>query len=150
MPRPNQWQVCSYDNCPTLVKGNTRCPKHPTYKTQRASGSARGWTKQWATFSKAYLQAHRWCECTDCLTIPWADRPIATDVDHGNGHSRTCPHAYDERWLTAMAHSHHSRKTATEDGGFTGSTQRCQTPTLPQKAATPRRGGGTASSPAPL
>ena len=144
MPRPSQWVVCSFAACPELVQGSTRCPDHTVKQPDtRPSGTARGWNKTWATFRTDYLRRHPLCNCDDCLLIPFADRPAATDIDHQAGHSRICAHAYDETVLVAMSHSHHSRKTGREDGRHTAHlTPRC--PPLPQETPVPRRrGGGT-------
>ena len=146
MARSTQWQVCSTPGCPTLVQGTTRCPDHPTLNTTdttRPSGTQRGWTPEWATFRTDYLQRHPYCNCEDCILEPITRRPPATDIDHTDGHSRTCAHATDEQHLVAMSHAHHSYKTATQDRG-PQRTPRC--PSLPQFNQTTRprrRGGGT-------
>ena len=146
MPRKTQWQVCSYDLCPEIVQGKTRCPAHPTLNTlneQRPSGTQRGWTRHWASFRTGYLQRHPFCNCDDCKQIPIRQRPPSTDIDHSDGHSRTCAHATDEQHLVAMSHAHHSYKTATQDTGAQR-TPRC--PPLPQfnqHTARERRSGGS-------
>lgn len=114
--------LCAEPGCGELTLTN-RCDEHRTERRREAdrrrpNGTQRGYTREWAQFSRDFLQRHPLCECDNCRHLePWR-RPDATDVDHMGGHSRTCPHAYDERHLQALSHTCHSRKTATEDGSF--------------------------------
>ena len=115
--------ICTAPGCGTLVYGGGRCPDCLTQTRRerdrtRGNGTQRGWTTKWAAFSKAYLIEHPLCECDECSALPTWRRPASTDVDHTDGHSRTCAHKYDKTHLMALSHAHHSRKTATEDGGF--------------------------------
>lgn len=123
--------LCTEPGCGQLVDGQ-RCEQHRTERRREAdrrrpSGTARGYTREWATFSKDYLARHPQCECTNCRHLPAWQRPDSTDVDHTHGHSRTCPHAYDEHHLQALSHGCHAIKTAAEDGSFgrTAATKRC-------------------------
>lgn len=116
--------------CGTLVYGGGQCPECLAETRRdndrlRPNGYQRGYTHAWAKYSKDYLARHPYCECDDCMKTPF-NRPRATDVDHTDGHSRTCPHAMDDAHVQALSHSHHAIKTAREDGGFgTTKTQRC-------------------------
>jgi 5-methylcytosine-specific restriction protein A len=115
--------------CGTLVYSGGQCPTCLTETRRerdrtRPNGYQRGYTREWATFSKDYLARHWWCQSP---THQDHAAPRATDVDHTGGHSRTCPHAYNEQHLQALCHSCHARKTATDDGGLgTTRTPRCQ------------------------
>lgn len=105
--------LCAVTGCPTLVPYG-RCSEHAKQgrreaDRRRPNGYQRGYTRQWAEFSKDYLIRHPWC--TVC-----GER--ATDVDHIDGSGRNGPRAYDERNLQALCHPHHSSKTARHDGGF--------------------------------
>lgn len=119
------------NRCGTLVYGGGQCPtclteSRRTSDKRRPNGYARGWTSEWAAFSKDYLKRHPMCECDDCSKQPQWRRPAATDVDHTGGHSRTCPHALDEQHVQALSHACHSRKTAMDDGSFgRNRTPRC-------------------------
>lgn len=114
--------LCLEPGCPNRVRSG-RCAEHETQirresDARRSGGRQRGWTREWAAFSKDYLRRHPMCECDECAAQPAWRRHIATDVDHTGGHSRTCPHALDERHVQALSHPHHASKTAREDGGF--------------------------------
>lgn len=109
--------------CRQRVPAGSRCPRCTTARrretdARRPSGAARGWTREWAAFVLDYLRRHPTCESPRCAEVPWYARPKATDVDHLDGHSRTCSHALDERVVQALCHPCHSRKTVAVDGGF--------------------------------
>lgn len=105
------------ERCPTLTPGG-RCDEcKRTADKARGSGSARGWSTRWSSFSKQYLKQHPACECDTTCCPDGCDQP-ATDVDHIDGSGRTGPRAYDITNLKPLAHSCHARKTATHDGGF--------------------------------
>jgi 5-methylcytosine-specific restriction protein A len=75
----------------------------------RPSAAARGYGVHWQRIRASYLRRHPICEEPDC-------DQASTDVDHIDGRG---PRG-DNRDvnLRAYCHSHHSRKTATQDGGF--------------------------------
>lgn len=113
--------LCVVTGCANMVTSG-RCEEHRLElrresDSRRPNGYQRGYTPQWAAFSKDYLARHPWCECDDCTNTPF-NRPRATDVDHRDGSGRNGPRAYDESNLIALSHSHHSRKTVRHDGGF--------------------------------
>ncbi|HEY7433108.1 MAG TPA: HNH endonuclease signature motif containing protein [Streptosporangiaceae bacterium] len=112
------WQVCSTPECPELTEQGGRCASCKRDADRaRGSGTARGYTKRWATFRKHYLGEHPVCECgPDCC--PGGCGQLATDIDHRDGSGRNGPRAYDETNLQALAHGCHSRKTARFDGSF--------------------------------
>ena len=79
---------------------------------QRGSPSARGYGRRWARAAKWYLRRHPLCaQCRREDEI----HP-ATEVDHIV--PRRLGGADDVENLQALCKSHHSRKTAREDGGF--------------------------------
>jgi hypothetical protein len=111
--------LCTAPDCGTLVYGGGRCPACRTQSRREAAARRpNAYDAQWARFAKRYLRNHPTCECTECLALPEWRRPAATDVDHIDGQGPEGPHGYDEQNLCAMSHAHHSRKTATQDGGF--------------------------------
>lgn len=124
-------------NCGTLVFGGGQCPEclNETRKQsdrQRPNGYRRGYTTEWAKFSRQFLAENPYCASPACRALPaWARTP-ATDVDHTDGHSRTCPHRYDTTHLQPLCHPCHSTKTATDDGSYgRTATTRCSEETHP-------------------
>lgn len=119
------------NRCGELVYGGGKCPEclaegRKESDRRRPNGYQRGYTKEWAQFRRHYLYDHQLCESAECRQSPVWSRAEATDIDHLHGHSRMCAHKYDTEHCQALCHSCHSRKTATEDGGFTGTkTPRC-------------------------
>lgn len=110
--------------CKSLFIGENFMPKrvscHKPAKTQgkahqkrRGSACARGYDRHWQRFRLWYLRAHPLCE--ECLRQGRTEP--ARDVDHitplVQGGARLDPDN-----VQALCHSCHSRKTATEDGGF--------------------------------
>jgi hypothetical protein len=115
--------LCTAHGCGTLVYGGGKCPScraesRKDSDARRPNGYQRGWSTQWAAFSRRYLLDHPLCECDECIVLPNWKRPASTDVDHIDGSGRNGPRAYDDDNLMALSHGHHSRKTATQDGGF--------------------------------
>jgi 5-methylcytosine-specific restriction protein A len=106
-------RVCSVPGCSNLVwGGDRRCTGHAREQQQRQdarrpTAAQRGYDANWRRIRKAFLEQHPLC--VDC------DRP-ATEVDH------ILPLAAggtnDPGNLQARCKSHHSKKTAKEDGGF--------------------------------
>jgi 5-methylcytosine-specific restriction protein A len=82
----------------------------------RATARERGYSVAWEKARKGFLAKHPWCECPDHKGK--SDAPRSDTVDH------VIPHMGDKAlfWLRsnwcAMSAACHSRKTATEDGGF--------------------------------
>lgn len=101
-PRP-----CTFPGCPTLV-GSGRCVDH---QPRRASASERGYGAAWRRKRAAHLRREPLCrECAGENRVT-----EATDVDHII--SRARGGSEDDSNLQSLCHSHHSRKTAREDGG---------------------------------
>ncbi len=114
---------CQHPGCRQFaVSGNRFCVRHleqhrrelRVRDAKRGTRTERGYSNVWLKSAKTFLVQHPLCE--ECLrqgkTTP------ATEVDH------IVPHKGDsklfwnvENWQ-ALCHECHSRKTATEDGGF--------------------------------
>ena len=115
--------LCTAPGCGVLVYGGGRCPTCLTESRREAEKRrpkryGRTYDGRWHAFSKRYLRNHPTCECPECATLPEYRRQEATEVDHIDGRGPSGPRGYDEGNLMAMSKSHHSRKTAREDGGF--------------------------------
>jgi 5-methylcytosine-specific restriction enzyme A len=115
--------LCTAPGCGVLVYGNGKCDTHRTEarresQARRPEGHARAYDARWSAFSKAYLKRHPTCACDECAALPEWRRQDATEVDHIDGRGPSGPRGYDWANCQALSKSHHSRKTATEDGGF--------------------------------
>lgn len=117
MPRHSQaLSVCTTPGCPTLTPGG-RCPDCTSAASrQRGSARAKGYDARWERTREAYLRAHPYCGCDECLTLPSIMRPWATEVDHIDGLGPNGPRGHDWGNLQALTKSHHSRKTGRETG----------------------------------
>lgn len=118
---------CGAPACGALVRGVRYCPKHEHLTKQatrehddrRESSTQRGYSYKWQQARKGYLAKHPLCaECERQGRIA-----AATDLDH------IIPHKGDKDafWVRSnwqgLCHPCHSRKTATEDGGWGNDTQ---------------------------
>ena len=110
---------CSKPGCPELV-GSGRCPRHTVAQHQddrsrRGSSNDRGYTSRWRRYAQDYLAQHQLCrECGEyarCVdhVIPW--RRGKTSIEREQLF-------WDPSNHQALCASCHSRKTATEDGGW--------------------------------
>lgn len=118
-PRP-----CNHPACKRLVENASYCEEHAKLKRKQAdakreSSTQRGYGYRWQKTSEGYLKAHPVCVCLECVALGIAARQ-AEVVDH------IIPHRGDmnlfwnpDNWQP-MAKVCHDKKTATEDGGFTG------------------------------
>ena len=106
--------------CPALVEaGHGYCDKHKRDKqqqadSQRGTAHQRGYTGAWAKARKRYLAANPICvECDkEGRLTP------ATEVDHIEPHKGDYDKFWDESNWQSLCKSHHSSKTAREDGGW--------------------------------
>ncbi|HSH72357.1 MAG TPA: HNH endonuclease [Methylophilaceae bacterium] len=114
------------------------CEQHAKVRRKQAdehrgNATQRGYGYRWQQTSKGYLRSHPQCQCNECQKDP-IQAPAAEVVDH------IIPHRVDEAlksgdpsriaksWALfwdynnwqAMTKACHDRKTAAEDGGFTG------------------------------
>lgn len=109
-PRP-----CTAPGCGQLTNSG-RCPTHTQQRdAARANSTQRGYGARWQRVRMVWLQANPFCVDPYGLHGPLVP---GSQVDH------ITPHRGDERlmwdemnWQTLCA-SCHSKKTATEDGGF--------------------------------
>jgi len=113
-------KVCSTPGCPVLVERG-KCDAHAT---RRSGGGTGGYPPDWKRKSAAFLKDHPWCECDECsLIYPKALRPIATVTDHIVAVKDGGTH--DPSNFRAMAHGHHSKRTARDQpGGWNSFQQR--------------------------
>ena len=105
---------CVQPGCPERAIRAGRCATHQQqtpqrqYDAQRGSPSADGYDRKWSAFSKAYLKRNPFCVV--------CGEP-ANDVDHIIP-LRDGGQKYWEGNLQSMCKSHHSVKTARENGGW--------------------------------
>lgn len=127
--------VCAYPGCHSPVtRGERFCDRHKEVGEKRDASllaqakkrrdarrrelkgttAQRGYGARWQALRKRFILQHPYCE--QCLKE--GRITPATDVDHIKPH-KGCPRLlFDENNLQALCHECHSRKTATEDGGF--------------------------------
>ena len=79
---------------------------------KRPSAARRGYDSNWRRRRTEHLAAHPWC--VDCLAE--GKRVKATQVDHDV--PKTAGGEEDPSNYKSRCHSHHSRKTCKQDGGF--------------------------------
>lgn len=107
-------KVCARPGCPFLTEpGESRCPDCET-TADRARGSAaeRGYDGRWRAFRADYLLRNPFCEdSSGCARL-------ATDLDHLDGLGPLGPRGFDPENCQGLCHSHHSAKTARENGSF--------------------------------
>lgn len=99
--------------------GKSYCAEHLKQKQKecdlrRGTRTERGYSNAWLRASKAFLISHPLCaECErQGKTTP------ATEVDHIIPHKGNGKLFWDSNNWQPLCHECHSRKTATEDGGF--------------------------------
>lgn len=112
---PKAPRVCSEAGCTELTDG-AKCEQHRlagrrTADRRRPGAWARGYNARWERTRRAYIREHPRCEHPTCSEL-------ATDVDHIDGLGPTGPRGHDWPNLQALCHSHHSVKTAAQDGAF--------------------------------
>jgi 5-methylcytosine-specific restriction protein A len=108
---------CAEPGCPTLVRGRARCVEHDRalrseIDSMRPSAARRGYGHRWRQIRLDHLRHNPLC--VECLRD---GRSIAaTDVDHVVARARGGTDAPTN--LQSLCHTHHSSKTAREDGRF--------------------------------
>ena len=108
-PRP-----CTWHGCGRLGAGG-RCAQHQVQADrQRGTSHARGYGYAWRKARAIYLRANPLC--VECMKEGRVT--AATDVDHKTPHRGDSDLFWDRANWQPLCHSHHSIKTATEDGGF--------------------------------
>lgn len=123
--------LCKFPGCRKPVpRGESYCALHRAKGEEReakakaermkrraeamGSASERGYGYRWRKLRARFLADHPLC--AECLKTGRA--VPATDVDHIVPHRGNPDLMWDEGNLQALCHSCHSRKTASEDGGF--------------------------------
>jgi 5-methylcytosine-specific restriction enzyme A len=115
---------CLTPGCKGLARGRGRCercaPAHARrVEHERGSSYQRGYNSTWRRLAKAFLRRHPFCvHCSRDGVLE-----MATVVDHIVPHKGDSKLFWDEEnnWQGLCA-SHHSAKTAHEDGGFGNQT----------------------------
>ena len=124
---------CAHPGCPNLVRPPAKyCADHQADATvyarrhdkERGSANDRGYGVRWAKYRKSYLSQHPLC----VMCLAEGRVTPATDVDHIKPVSGPDdPLFWDPTNHQALCHSHHSRKTATENGGYGNSPKSTRT-----------------------
>lgn len=121
MPR-RPARPCRALGCPALVDGGGYCPTHKRdearrYDAERGTAHERGYTARWRRARARYLWEHPLCvECEREGRVE-----PARDVDHIIPVSGpNDPLFWDESNWQGLCHSHHSTKTAKQDGRWAG------------------------------
>ena len=94
-----------------LKPGQSEAPQH----MPRETAAERGYGYRWQKAREGWLRSHPLC-----VHCEREGRVVAaTDVDHIKPHRGDMALFWDsENNWQSLCHSHHSLKTATEDGGF--------------------------------
>lgn len=118
---------CRHPGCPALVDRGF-CATHDAahdrettrraqeYDKARGTAAERGYDGDWREASRKYLRDHPYCECDACRSS-FAPHDADT-VDHIVPHNGDLRLFWDRSNWRAMSWAHHSRKTASSDGGF--------------------------------
>jgi 5-methylcytosine-specific restriction protein A len=109
---------CSKAGCNNLTTerhcDGCRQPERHRYDKQRGSSTARGYDGHWRKARLGFLAKHPLCvHCTNEGGIG-----AATEVDHIVPHRGNKELFWNRENWQGLCKSHHSKKTALEDGGF--------------------------------
>ena len=112
---------CSQPGCPALVASGRFCDEHrheqqARQDAERGTVAQRGYGARWQQLRRMALAAQPLCADPDGFHRQHGEVVAATDVDHIIPKSRGGQDTLDN--LQCLCHQHHSRKTATEDGGY--------------------------------
>ena len=108
---------CTYPLCKALAtNGTSRCTLHPYPKNNRKTTEHLKLYKSssWIKLRKAYLLANPICVICKAKGI----RTPANTVDHKIPHKGNRKLFFNQRNWQPLCRSCHSRKTASQDGGF--------------------------------
>ena len=125
------FSLCKYPGCQAPVPyGQRYCDRHAEqgkrkdaearqerrryFDRQRESASKRGYTSKWRQVSKRFLSRHPFC----VMCYSEGKMTPATEVDHIKPHRGDHELMWSESNWQPLCHRCHSRKTASEDGGF--------------------------------
>lgn len=119
---------CAHIGCPNLVVPPARyCEVHKAearayenaYDAQRGTANERGYSARWAKYRKWYLSQPEHALCVRCLAEDPPRLSPATQVDHIKPVSGPDdPLFWEPSNHQPLCETCHSRKTATEDGGY--------------------------------
>ncbi|MBI6975727.1 HNH endonuclease [Pseudomonas lactis] len=114
---------CNAQGCNALTRNPRYCDDHADIgksaearrrEKQRETSAQRGYNYKWQQASKGFLVKHPLCaEHERCGEVA-----AATEVDHIVPHKGDMVLFWDRSNWQALCHSCHSRKTASEDGGW--------------------------------
>lgn len=114
---------CSAQGCNVLTRNPRYCDDHVDIaksaeakrrERQRETSAQRGYNYKWQQASKGFLAKHPLCsEHERCGEVV-----AATEVDHIVPHKGDMVLFWDRGNWQSLCHSCHSRKTASEDGGW--------------------------------
>lgn len=108
---------CSKYGCPNLTR-ERYCKEHQQeskgYDRYRGTSTQRGYDHKWRAARNRYLAQHPLCK--ECFGAGRLN--AATAVDHIVPHKGDKKLFWDKSNWQPLCASCHSRKTATEDGGF--------------------------------
>ncbi|CRM71346.1 HNH endonuclease [Pseudomonas sp. 25 E 4] len=120
-PRPKK--PCTAQGCNVLTRNPRYCDDHADIgksaeakrrERQRETSAQRGYSYKWQQARKAYLAKHPLCvECERQGLVV-----AATDLDHVVAHKGDKAVFWDSSNWQPLCHPCHSRKTASEDGGW--------------------------------
>ena len=125
------FKLCAYPGCRRAVPlGEKYCEAHKERGEKqdelaakrresrrlkfKGTSADRGYDYRWRKLRNRFIAQHP--HCAECLKRGVIT--MATDVDHIIPHRGDARLLYDENNLQSLCKSCHSRKTATEDGGF--------------------------------
>jgi 5-methylcytosine-specific restriction protein A len=111
----------SCPRCGRTVPAGLECPVH-----RQASAYTRGYTQEWAAYSRRFLAVYQWCgdhppqapETGDSRCKAVGLRTRATQTDHIQPHHSDAGLMWNAANHQALCHPCHARKTVMYDGGF--------------------------------
>ncbi len=114
---------CAADGCRTLVTKGSRCDRHVTLAYQQAAKNERGkrgtrqergYDSTWMRLRQLHISSHPLCKhCEERGRIV-----VGEEVDHIIPHRGSEALRLEPSNLQTLCKPCHSRKTASEDGGF--------------------------------
>lgn len=114
---------CNAQGCNVLTRNPRYCDDHADIgksaeakrkERRRETSAQRGYSYKWQQARKAYLTKHPLCvECERQGLVV-----AATDLDHVVPHKGDMGVFWDSSNWQSLCHPCHSRKTASEDGGW--------------------------------
>ena len=112
---------CRFPGCPNLVRGSSgycedHQPEERTYDRGRGSAAKRGYGARWRKLRGMVLAAQPLCADPFGIHAEAGEVVPSTDVDHIIPREQGGRDVFEN--LQGLCKSCHSRKTATQDGGF--------------------------------